>query len=132
MKGLPVSRLDALIAEQEGLERVDRETIEAIQLKKLNRLLAREKARGGFYRELPERLLSLERLSDLPFTTEEDLARHAPSLLLCSQAQVQRVLSDATSGTTGASKRVFTRRTIWRTRCGSIWRGWASSFSPAA
>ena len=107
MKGLPVSRLDALIAEQEGLERVDRETIEAIQLKKLNRLLAREKARGGFYRELPERLLSLERLSDLPFTTEEDLARHAPSLLLCSQAQVQRVLSDATSGTTGASKRVF-------------------------
>ena len=107
MKGLPVSRLDALIAEQEGLERVDRETIEAIQLKKLNRLLAREKARGGFYRELPERLLSLERLSDLPFTTEEDLARHAPSLLLCSQAQVQRVLSDATSGTTGAAKRVF-------------------------
>ena len=107
MKGLPVSRLDALIAEQEALERVDRETIEAIQLKKLNRLLAREKARGGFYRDLPERILSLEHLSDLPFTTEEDLARHAPSLLLCSQAQVQRVLSDATSGTTGTAKRVF-------------------------
>ena len=107
MTALTRSRIDTMIAEQEGLERVDRETIEAIQLKKLNRLLAREKARGGFYRELPERLLSLERLSDLPFTTEEDLARHAPSLLLCSQAQVQRVLSDATSGTTGASKRVF-------------------------
>ena len=107
MNALPISRLDALIAEQEGLERVDRESLEAIQLKKLNRLLAREKARGGFYRDLPERLLSLEHLSDLPFTTEEDLARHAPSLLLCSQAQVQRVLSDATSGTTGAAKRVF-------------------------
>lgn len=107
MSALPISRLDALIAEQEGLERVDRETIEAIQLKKLNRLLAREKARGGFYRDLPERILSLAHLSDLPFTTEEDLARHAPSLLLCSQAQVQRVLSDATSGTTGAAKRVF-------------------------
>ena len=107
MSALPISRLDALIAEQEGLERVDRETIEAIQLKKLNRLLAREKARGGFYRDLPERILSLAHLSDLPFTTEEDLARHAPSLLLCSQAQVQSVLSDATSGTTGAAKRVF-------------------------
>ncbi len=107
MTALPRSRLDALIAEQEGLDRIDRETIEAIQLKKLNRLLAREKARGGFYRELPERILSLERLADLPFTTEEDLARHAPSLLLCSQAQIQRVLSDATSGTTGAAKRVF-------------------------
>jgi phenylacetate-coenzyme A ligase PaaK-like adenylate-forming protein len=104
---LSVSRLDALIAEQEGLARVDRETIEAIQLKKLNRLLAREKARGGFYRDLPERILSLERLTDLPFTTEKDLAQNAPSLLLCSQAQVQRVLSEATSGTTGAAKRVF-------------------------
>ena len=103
----PVSRLDALIAEQEGLAQIDRETIEAIQLKRLNRLLARERARGGFYRELPERIASLERLSDLPFTTEEDLARHAPSMLLCSQSQIQRVLSDATSGTTGAAKRVF-------------------------
>ncbi len=101
------SRLDALIREQERIERVDRETIEAIQLKKLNRLLTRERRRGGFYRDLPARLLSLERLSDLPFTTDEDLARHAPELLLCSQAQIQRVLSDATSGTTGAAKRVF-------------------------
>ena len=107
MSSLSVSRLDALIAEQEGLPRVDRDTIEAIQLKKLNRLLAREKERGGFYRDLPERIASLAHLSDIPFTTEEDLARHAPSMLLCSQAQIQRVLSDATSGTTGAAKRVF-------------------------
>ena len=107
MSALPVSRLDALIAQQEGLDRIDRESIEAIQLKKLNRLLAREKERGGFYRDLPERLFSLARLADLPFTTEEDLAQHAPGLLLCSQAQIQRVLSDATSGTTGAAKRVF-------------------------
>ncbi len=107
MNAPSVTRLDALIAEQESLERVNRETIEAIQLKKLNRLLAREKERGGFYRDLPERLLSLDRLSDLPFTTEEDLAQHSGGLLLCSQSQVQRVLSDATSGTTGAAKRVF-------------------------
>ncbi|MBR0208053.1 MAG: AMP-binding protein [Oscillospiraceae bacterium] len=96
-----------MIAEQEGLERVDRDTIEAIQLKRLNRLLTREKERGGFYRDLPERIASLERLCDLPFTTEEDLAHNAPGLLLCSQAQIRRVLSDATSGTTGAAKRVF-------------------------
>ena len=103
----PRSRVDALIAEQEGLARVDRDTIEAIQLKKLNRLLAREKERGGFYRDLPERISSLERLSDLPFTTDEDLAREAGGLLMCSQSRVQRILSDATSGTTGAAKRVF-------------------------
>ena len=107
MNRLPVSRLDALIAEQEGLERVDAETIRAIQLKKLNRLLAREKERRGFYRDLPERLRSLEELSLLPFTTEEDLAHNPGALLLCSQAQITRILSDATSGTTGTAKRVF-------------------------
>ena len=104
---MPVSRLDALIAQQEGLPYLDRETVRAIQLKKLNRLLARERKHGGFYKELPERLLSLGELNLLPFTTEEDLARNAGGLLLCSQAQIQRVLSDATSGTTGAAKRVF-------------------------
>ena len=100
-------RIDALFMAQENLDRVDRETIEARQLKKLNRLLAREKSRGGFYRELPERLFSLADLPSLPFTTEEDLARNAAGLLLCSQSEVSRVLSDATSGTTGEAKRVF-------------------------
>ncbi len=105
---LPVSRIDALIARQEALTaKPDRETIRAIQLKKLNRLLARENERGGFYRNLPERLRSLDEISFLPFTTEEDLARNAGAMMLCSQARIQRILSDATSGTTGAAKRVF-------------------------
>lgn len=93
--------------EQERLETVTRASIEAMQLRKLNALLRRERERGGFYRDVPERLDSLEELSRLPFTTEADLARNAPGLLLCSQGEIQRVLSDATSGTTGAQKRVF-------------------------
>ncbi len=101
------SRIDALLMAQEGMTRLDRASIEAMQLKKLNSLLAREKARGGFYAKLPARLDSLAALSALPFTTEEDLATQAPGLLLCSQAEIGRVLSDATSGTTGAAKRVF-------------------------
>lgn len=104
---MTVSRLDALIMEQEQLKTLDRRTIEAIQLDKLNRLLAREKERGGFYRGLPEKFGSLSELAQLPFTTAEDLAREAPGLLLGSQSRIQRVLSDATSGTTGAAKRVF-------------------------
>ena len=100
-------RIDALIMAQEGMEKLGRPEIEAMQLRRLNALLAREKARAGFYRDLPERLDSLEQLSGLPFTTEEDLAQHAPGLLLCSQSEIRRVLSDATSGTTGAAKRVF-------------------------
>ena len=53
-------RIDALLMMQEGMETVTRESIQALQLKKLNALLGREKARGGFYRDLPERLSSLE------------------------------------------------------------------------
>ena len=101
------SRIDRFIMDAEGLDRLTRREIEAIQLEKLNRLLVREKQRGGFYRDLPEKLDSLAQLQSLPFTTAEDLAENAGSMLLVSQSRIQRVLSDATSGTTGAAKRVF-------------------------
>ena len=101
------SRIDAYIMEKEALPEVTRESLDALKLGKLNALLKREKERGGFYKNLPERLDSLEELKNLPFTTEENLAQNAPGLLLCSQSKIQRVLSDATSGTTGAAKRVF-------------------------
>ena len=102
-----LSRINTLLLAQEGLGSVTRASIEKMQLQKLNALLMREKERGGFYRELPGHLDSLPELASLPFTTDEDLAHYAPGLLLCSQAEIQRVLSDATSGTTGAAKRVF-------------------------
>ena len=101
------SRIDTYIMKAEALPTVTRESLEALQLRKLNAVLAREKTRGGFYKDLPEHLDSLAELKALPFTTDEDLAQNAPGLLLCSQAEIQRILSDATSGTTGAAKRVF-------------------------
>lgn len=104
---MTISRIDSYIMEKEGLGRLTRADIEAVQLEKLNQLLLREKERAGFYKELPPRLDSLSQLAALPFTTDEDLAHHAASMLLCSQGEIQRVLSDATSGTTGAAKRVF-------------------------
>ena len=66
-----------------------------------------KKKRAGFYRILPEHLNRLSELASLPFTTEADLSRNAPSLLLTSQRDISRILSDATSGTTGLPKRVF-------------------------
>ena len=101
------SRIDDLIRRQEQLTEVTRAEIEAVQLKKLNRLLAREKEREGYYHGIPAHLDTLSQLAELPFTTDEDLAYHAAGLLLTSQGDIQRVLSDATSGTTGAAKRVF-------------------------
>ena len=101
------SRIDRFITRKEALPLVTRESLDSLQLNKLNAVLKREKTRGGFYKNLPRHLDSLDELQTLPFTTEEDLAQNAPGLLLCSQAEIQRVLSDATSGTTGAAKRVF-------------------------
>lgn len=103
------SRIDAYILERERPDSsvLTRGDIESLQLRKLNLLLKREKQRDGFYRGLPDALNSLSELSLLPFTTDEDLAHHAAGMLLVSQGDVRRVLSDATSGTTGAAKRVF-------------------------
>lgn len=104
------TRLDALICEQEGLESLTRADIRRIQLERLNALLARERERGGFYSGLPAHLDALAELSELPFTTQTELAENAGAMLLCSQSEVQRVISDVTSGTTGIGKRVFYTR----------------------
>ena len=101
------TRLDAWIMETEGLASLTRETLQALQLARLNALLAKEKARGGFYRDLPCSLGSLRELSSLPFTTAKELSLHASAMLLGSQSQIKRVISGQTSGTQGAVKRVF-------------------------
>lgn len=101
------SRLDALILEQEGIAPTSRAEIEAMQLKKLNALLQREHDRQGFYRDLPASLRSLDELQSLPLNTAEDLAAHGNTMLLLSQGAVERVVTGRTSGTTGASKRLF-------------------------
>lgn len=101
------TRLEDWICEVEDLGALDRDTLGGLQLRRLNALLTREAARGGFYRGLPERLGSLDELRSLPFTTPEQLSQNAPGLLLGSQAEVSRIISGATSGTTGPSKRIF-------------------------
>ena len=104
---MKISKLDDWVKEKENLECVTRQEIEAVQLKKLNRLLMREKERCGFYKHLPERLESLSELAMLPFTTEEDLNKHGNRMVLLSQSLIDRVRTQETSGTTGLAKRVY-------------------------
>ena len=101
------TNLENWIAQIEALPELTREGLEALQLRRLNKMLTRVKARGGFYKDYPEKLDSLEDLQKLPFTTAEDLAAHPEKFLLTSQSEVSRVISGATSGTTGPAKRVF-------------------------
>ena len=84
-----------------------RQGLEALQLRRLNAMLERVKSRGGFYRDYPQALTSLTQLRELPFTTAQDLAAYPGKFLLTSQSEVSRVISGATSGTTGAPKRIF-------------------------
>lgn len=56
------SNIDAMICRQEKITDITRKTINKIQLDKLNAVLKREKERQGFYRDLPERLESLDDL----------------------------------------------------------------------
>ena len=99
--------LENWICEIEALPRLSREGLEALQLKRLNETLARLKTRGGFYRDYPEKLEQLSDLQKLPFTTAADLSAHPGQFLLTSQSEISRVISGATSGTTGPAKRVF-------------------------
>ena len=101
------TNLENWIEATEGIPHLTREALEALQLRRLNETLARVKAREGFYRDYPERLESLSDLRKLPFTTARDLSEHPGKFLLTSQSEVSRVISGATSGTTGPAKRVF-------------------------
>ena len=101
------TNLENWIENIEALPSLTREGLECLQLRRLNEMLARVKARGGFYEHYPDRLESLDELKNLPFTTPEMLANSPGKFLLTSQSEVSRVISGATSGTTGIAKRVF-------------------------
>lgn len=101
------TRLDHWICETEFLPELTREGLEQLQLRRLNEVLARLKTRGGAYKDYPEKLESLKQLETLPFTTPQMLGQKPGAYLLTSQSEVSRVISGATSGTTGKAKRVF-------------------------
>ncbi len=105
------SNIDAWICCTEQWDSINREKLDELQLFRLNRLLQRlrqkDGIKGGIYESLPQQLSSLEQLKTLPFTTAEMLAKHPGRYLLTSQAEVSRVISENTSGTTGMAKRVF-------------------------
>ena len=87
-----VSRIDEMIMRLEGLDSLERQDIEELQLKTLNALLMRFKdLPHTFYPDLPAHLESLSDLCKLPFTTDEDLARNPGSFLTGSQSEIERV-----------------------------------------
>lgn len=112
------TRLDAFIEKLEGIDQLTRENLEELQLRRLNEMLVRARECKIHYGNLPEKLDSLSELCKLPFTTPEMIAENPGRYLLTSQSDVAKVISGATSGTTGPAKRVFytetdTTHTVW-------------------
>ena len=101
------TNLDSWIETIEGIPHLTRENLEALQLRRLNETLKRLKDRGGIYETYPDKLDSLQQLQTLPFTTAKMLSESPGRFLVTSQSEVSRVISGATSGTTGPAKRVF-------------------------
>jgi phenylacetate-CoA ligase len=89
-----------------------REALRSFQLLRLRDCLVYATRRSPFYRRQVSKCtcpatIDFEGLAALPFTTAEDLVRDPLELLCISQAEVARVVTIRSSGTTGRAKRLY-------------------------
>lgn len=112
-RGVPLTPLEPWIAAKirDAGRPLRRDALQHHQLDSLNETLARVQARSAFYRRTLGagglHLSRLEEIADLPFTCADDL-RTAPLDLVCvGQDEIERIVTLATSGTTGPPKRIF-------------------------
>ncbi|MHB1652632.1 MAG: DVU_1553 family AMP-dependent CoA ligase [Desulfitobacteriaceae bacterium] len=90
---------------------LSRQTLEEYQLQKLRETLIRAASESVFYRSRLTgknlNISSFAELSNLPFTTAEDIRNNPLAFLTISQGEIQRVVTLQSSGTTGRPKRIF-------------------------
>jgi phenylacetate-coenzyme A ligase PaaK-like adenylate-forming protein len=103
--------LDDRLAALHGLSPdFGRAELEALQFSRLAETIAHARARSPFYRDRadwPEGPIDGQAaLARLPFTTPDDLVRADPPLAAVSAGEIERMVTQPTSGTTGAPKRV--------------------------
>jgi len=89
-----------------------REELEAYQYRKLMETLHYVKEHSSFYGELLKDfdvsdIRSLEDLRRIPFTTVNDLSEDPARMQCVPTGDIKRIVSMETSGSTGASKRIF-------------------------
>lgn len=103
--------LDGWMAERTGLASpLTRAALEAWQLTQLRATVTHARAASPFYRSYPQwpdvNIRSLRDMARLPFTYPADLFRSNPPFLALSQGEIARVVTLATSGTSGLRKRL--------------------------
>jgi len=100
-----ISPVHTWIAEKTGLlDNLSSQALTDWQLEQVGRMVDYARKNTRFYRNLPE---FKGNLSDLPYTTAGDIARHPMDFLAIPQSEVARITTLTTSGTTGTKKRIF-------------------------
>lgn len=88
-----------------------RERLDQWQLDHIQKIIDYVKKNSPFYRQLYAKLPSqpetVEEFSLYPFTTADDLTRNSNQFVCVPQDEIQRIVTLNTSGTSGASKRIF-------------------------
>lgn len=109
-----ITPLDAWIAAKIGApgQRIIEAEVKRYQLARLNSTINRARQLSPFYRRhfAAIEARELARVDDLtvyPFTTPADVTAHAMQLICGSQSEISRVVTLATSGTTGEPKRIY-------------------------
>ncbi len=109
--------MSARAADRRRAEALDRSALEALQLERLNDLLAAIVPQNPFYaaklRDSPRRLDRLDQLAELPLTTKEDLADAAPHKA-CTYPLSRFVRFHQTSGTHGRPLTVLDTADDWQ------------------
>ncbi len=91
---------------------LSRQVLMDYQLNKLRETIHYVSKNSPFYRKHLKKfadvgLNSLDDLAQFPFTTPQDIREHGLQMLCVSQSEIERVVTLDSSGTTGASKRVY-------------------------
>ncbi len=122
---MQISPLHTWIAaelDQDPNSDLDLVALRALQLERLNRTLAHASANSPFYQNRFQNrqrrpLDSLQGLTELPFTSADDLRQQGLQMLGVSQSAIERVVTLESSGTTGPAKRLyFTGEELARTQ----------------
>jgi phenylacetate-coenzyme A ligase PaaK-like adenylate-forming protein len=113
-EGIVKTPLEGWIANRLGIPscELSREDLARYQLQALQQTVAWARQNSSFYAhrfaEIPNDLpRSLGEISRFSFTSSEDITRHPSEFLCVSQDEISRVVTLHTSGTSGASKRLF-------------------------
>ncbi|NLM46889.1 MAG: phenylacetate--CoA ligase family protein [Firmicutes bacterium] len=106
------SPLEAWIARKTGCEQLTREKLEQYQLAQLQKTVRLAKAKSLFYRHRlagfdAEKITDFASFARLPFTYPKDLREDSLRFVCTSQADIARIVTLQTSGTTGRPKRVY-------------------------